>query len=284
MKTSNIVVTMLAMMALFAVGVNAGTVTMVNPASSQYVGNAAVGGEMRLNATQDFNATWCAFRVYSTSTANSSTTLAVRNVTKDHTDAASNNSVNASINVRFFEDANDYVALAICENITSAEVYTSASTTGITLDSTVPDVPTVNTVAGYTDDDGALNFNATVLGNQTTGCTLRFIGTVPTGVGASVTITETSGDNLCTRAVSGPVGNGVFTYTFTANDGTNTSAETTAQQTIVTLDGNRKKSILIPTEVAADLGVSPKSKLSGTPLLILLGAGAVIAWSMFGKK
>lgn len=264
---------MLAMIALVALGVSAGTVTMVSPATS-----GLITGVYILNASADFNATWCAFYASSSDTANSSSTLVLRNAT--HNYDLINNSVNASFDSRILEDANTYSVTSTCGN-QSGTTYDATASTSVIIDNTVPALPTVNTVNGYTDDDGSLNFNATVLTNQTTACTLRFLGTVPVGVGSSITITESSG--LCTRVVSGPVGNGVFRYTFTATDGRNTTAETAAQDMIVTLDGNRKKSILVPTETAAELGAAPK-KLSGTPLMILLGAGLLIVWQLTKKK
>ena len=280
MKARNMSVTLLFVIATLAMVASAGTVTMVHPATSDRFEVSTIGGLIILNASADFNATWCAFYGSSASTVNSSSTIVIANVT--HGYDFTNNSVNSSINSRLFEDANDYTWSATCSN-QSGTTYDATATTSVVLDNTVPTVPTVNTPAGYTEEDGALNLNATVLGNQTTGCTLRFIGTLPIGVGSSITITETSGTSLCTRVISGPVGNGVFRYTFTANDGTNTSSESSAQDLIVTIDGNRKRSLVITPAVAEQAGVSTGTGMSPLAIIALLAAGGYVL-SQLGKK
>ena len=275
MKKTGIMLALVAMMLVTAMSAMAGTVTMVNPAASD-----RESGRFVFNATQDFNATWCAFKLYSGDTVNSSSSIWIANVSKVH-DTMANNSVNISFNSALFEDATSYTASATCENITSGTDYDSATVGSIVLDNTVPTVPTLNAPDGTTDDDGSLNFNATVAGNQTVTCTLTFLGDLPIGAGTSVSITESS--NLCTQVYSGPVGNGAFRYTFTASDGTNTSAPANVRTMIATLDGNRKKSIIIPQQVAEQAGVATSTGMSPITIIALLAAGGYIL-SQLGKK
>ena len=86
--------------------------------------------------------------------------------------------INGTFGAEIIEDANDYSFNATCSNETG--VFDDAVNTGITIDKGVPSSATSLTPAEATiDTDGSVSFSATVLGENTTSCTLRFQGRNP---------------------------------------------------------------------------------------------------------
>jgi len=215
-KQKNIKKNLLLLVGLFSIflfiSLISATTTLVAPASS----STAVGGSVFWNASfTDFaNALNCSLYASSSLTANSSAIVIA---------TATNESVNAdyikgTFNSILLEDANNYVFYAICINETE-DSETSASTTGITIDNTVPTAPTsLSPSAGSTEDDSSITFSGTVTGSRTTSCTLNFVGINP----GSSSYTMAHSANSCSHSLTN-VPEQTYEYYITASDETNTT-------------------------------------------------------------
>lgn len=161
-------------------------------------------------------------RLSSASTANSSTSVLynISNNTATNFDLGYANFTFS--NELILEDANDYSAVAVSTGTGDSDGVTSSATT-ITVDRTAPTTPTGVGPTGDVDS-GTQSFTSTVQGENTTACTLTFIGTNP----GSPTYTMTHSANECTLSLS--MADSLYKYSITASDGTNES--TTSDQTL----------------------------------------------------
>lgn len=201
------------------VAINCVSATLtVTPATSGILsGTSAVLNASSSYITEMLNCSWYAS---STSTANSTAVL-IRNITNS---SISQTYLNTTFNSNLLEDSNDYVVYAICYNGTYTN-ETSASSTGVVIDNTIPQTPSsLSPSASSTDDDGAVTFSGTVTGVNTTGCTLYFSGKNP---GAS-SYTMTHSSNTCTYSFTS-MPEETYDYYITASDGTNTTDSATTR-------------------------------------------------------
>ena len=201
---------------LFAVGVNAFTVTLNTPATNE---DSVSGTAYVLNATTaDVSVYNCTFYAKSTSTANS--TYGLLNATVTNT-SSGQTEFTTNWDTTSVEDSNDYSFNATCYNeIGDIGVDTN---TGIEIDNTVPTAPSSPAPADKsTNTNGSQAFSVAVTGSETTGCTLYFSGPNP---GSSNYAMTHSGDTCTKSAIAFPE----YTYYWyvIATDGTNTTTGTT---------------------------------------------------------
>lgn len=152
----------------------------------------------------------CTFTIASSSTANTSVSIGTfANDTLDN--------VNATFDSTTIEDSDDYLLTASCRNSSNDQATDTAT---ITIDNTAPATPTSLSPATATiDTDGSVVFSGTVVGANTTGCTLVFSGLNPGSTSYAMTHTG----NTCTYTHSS-VPEQTYSWYITASDGTNSSS------------------------------------------------------------
>jgi hypothetical protein len=196
---------------VFFVGFVSATVTLVTPATSGTV----TSNTTTMNATNSSSFGYpvnCTFWAQSTSTANSSY-VAVGTFTNYTAGALF---INGTLNSTYLEDSNDYQFKASCWNISGVTQENSSATTGITVENTVPTAPTATPADKSTDTDGSITFTGTVVGRETTGCTLFFTDKNPGSKSYSMTHSGSS----CTYALTG-IPEQTYSWIIQASDGTN---------------------------------------------------------------
>lgn len=198
---------------------------------------AVINGVTLINATVSYTGAGgsaagynCTFYMSSSSTANSTATAL------NATFGVQNKSTNStwmyySFTEGIFEDSNDYSLLAICSNDTGLVNITTTST-GITIDNTVPQAPSSLSPTDQTQLVTAITqtFTSTVVNVNTTGCTYK----IGRGGIASDSLDTTSGTatysaSTCsfTKTFTDQNDNGQWFWQITASDGTNTTGSTT---------------------------------------------------------
>lgn len=219
MRKLNLKILIFASLFLFSLGLMSATATLVTPNSS----SPNVAGIYQYNvsfATPFDQVTNCTLWATSSSTANTT-------YVRVNTTVALNTSTNARYIIGNFssaviEDSNDYSVKASCLNLTNSQENTSANT-NIVVDNGVPTAPSSLTPATETtDEDGSVTFTGTVIGENTTSCTLYFTGTNP----GNPSYTMTHSANSCTYTLAS-VPDQTYLWYITASDGTNTSTSST---------------------------------------------------------
>ncbi len=139
--------------------------------------------------------------------------------------------VNGTFDSSILEDATDYVLNASCTN-SSASIQEDTNTL-INIDNTVPIAPSsLSPADGTSDDDGDLTLSATVVGENTTSCTVFFTSRIPGSGGSSQTMTHT-GDTCSLTLTSVP--EETYEWYVRASDGTNTT-DSASQRFLVDID------------------------------------------------
>jgi len=221
---------------MFALTLVSATVTLVSPAN----GLVYSGDGLLINVTNSTafaDVVNCTLFGSSSLTANS-TAVSLGVITND---SATFDYINGSIfNSTTIEDANNYVVYASCWSVNSTNQVSASNT--ITIDNSIPTAssslsPTDNSV----DGDGSVTFSGTVVGENTTSCTLRFNGAIPPG-GNGQSMTHT-GDTCSLTLTSIP--DQTYDWFIRASDETNTtdSAEATINVDVKTSAG--KAALLI---------------------------------------
>ena len=175
--------------------------------------------------------------IFSSSTANSSSTKLTANVSNSTSKNVINWTMPVGLNF-IFEDADNYAINAMVWNGTANTLgqgianYTGCNNaTGFTIDRTVPQTPaTLSPSARQTSRTQTIQ--AVVVGENVTSCSLTFIGPNP----GSVTYTMTHTGNNCSQAFSN-LASTTFRYTISASDGTNRSAESSEATFYVDIAG-----------------------------------------------
>lgn len=205
---------------LFSFALVSAVPILVSPATEgTLTGATAVLNVTNGTLTEMLNCTWYAS---SPSTANS-TAVSIGAQTNE---SASADHINMTFDSSILEDSDDYTIYAQCFNATSNE--TTASATGVTIDNTIPQAPTLSpsNFASRTTS-GTQTFTGTVVNENTTSCTYTIYraGSSSDGVSGSGTYSGTS----CTfaKTFSTTADNGVWWWTITASDGTNTTSSST---------------------------------------------------------
>ena len=164
------------------------------------------------------NCTWYA----SSSLTANSTAVSIGAQTNESVSA---DHINMTFDSTILEDANNYVVYAQCFNSTSNE--TTVSSTGVIIANTEPTAPTLSP-ADFTTrtTSGTQTFTGTVVDAETTSCTYTIYrdGSSSDGDSGSATYATTS----CTfdKTFSTSADNGVWWFTVTASDETDTTSST----------------------------------------------------------
>jgi len=163
--------------------------------------------------------------VASASTANGTTGI-IFNISNATHNFWGNNSANFSFSADLIlEDANDYVVTFVTTETGGSQ--TGTSSTGVTVDRTVPSAPTTTQAAGSVlEDAGVISY--TVTGTDTTACTIAFLGNgiTPRFTGTNTFAMTHSGDT-CTYTISNVLSDLTYNVYVQALDGTNTSIAST---------------------------------------------------------
>ena len=197
-------------------------ITIVTPAvSGTLTGASAIFNVTLVTGYEAEN--WTSIRIYLHSaslTANTTETLATGWITNT-TDLMLNGTLDSTV----FEDGNDYIFKAQLFNGTD---YLNQTRSGITINNGVPTAPTLSPVDLTTrTTSGTQTFTGTVVDAETTSCTYTIYrggspsdGNSGAGVysGTSCTFTQT---------FSTSADNGVWWWTITASDETDTTSSST---------------------------------------------------------
>jgi len=190
------------------------TVSLVSPAADSTIAGTTVLNATVTNVAGNFT---CEFYAKSSSTANNTWTLLVTRANTTDTDA------NATFNSAILEDSNDYIFNVTCSNDT--DTWAGDTNNRITVDNTIPQAPTsLSPSTDSIDTDGTVTFSATVVGENTTSCTLYFVEGNPGD--SSYTMTH-SGDT-CTYTLSS-IPEQSYKWYVQASDGTNTTNSATSR-------------------------------------------------------
>ena len=219
MKNTKTFILLLLLVTLFSVvSVHA---TLVSPASSAYL-----SGNVSIVATNSSlgNMTNCTFYVKSASTINTTWTQ-IAFITNTTFNPAN---LTGSYNTALLEDATDWIFNATCVN-RSTNNFTSYANTGITIDNTVPAIPSSlvpATNAVLTTSNSSYTFRATVGNPTTTSCTYIIARGGATSGNDYTTGTGTYSASTCSFAWSftNTSMNGLWFWQIVASDGTNTTS------------------------------------------------------------
>jgi len=196
------------------------TVTLSNPVASQQITGSAV----LFNATNSSNFDQmenCTFYGASVNTANSSITALA--VTALNTSVA-NHTIMIGVDSTKLEDGNAYNVFASCWNVTAFQENSTNIT--VIVDNSVPTAPSsLSPVANSVDEDGTINFSATVTNSETTACTLWFPNKLPASTSSySMSYTGSS----CYYNIASILDES-YDYIIQATDGLNTTNSTTTR-------------------------------------------------------
>ena len=231
----NLLLAITLMTTLVALTVVSAALTLNSP-----TGN--IGGTTMFNVTvpeSDSGATnfTCVLYAGSTLTANTTWTTIVtaRNNTAG---GGTGNSTNASFNSAILEDANNYQFNATCRN--NSGIFANVISSNIRVDNTVPTAAT--SLTPTSDTDNSVTFSGTVVGRETTSCTLLFSGMNPGA--SSYTMTHSGTDCSYTHS---SIPEGIYTWYVRASDETNTTDSST-QQTNVDVKTSAGKAALLASQ------------------------------------
>lgn len=227
----NILFGLVFLLAIFAIGAVSATTTLDAPAASATVSGATVNFSVTSDLAGDWN---CTAYGQSTLTANSSwATLGGGPTVANETATIWNITFDSSI----IEDANNYIFNATCINGTDTEGDTNI---GITVDNTAPTAPTL-APASLTEITSSTTqtFTGTVVDATTTSCTYAIArGGASSGsdyISGSGTYSGTS--CTFTKTFDGTDDNGVWYWSTTASDETNTTSSG-QNKVVVSLPGS----------------------------------------------
>ena len=183
------------------------SVSIVTPATSSTINGVYV---FNVSAVAEEELAVCNFTMAS-ATTNASAGVLIGN-------SIANNSVinvNMSYNTAGLQDGADYIFTAYCLNLTGDP--NTATATGIKIDNTVPTAP--SSLTPTSDSDGDVVFSSTVIGENTTACTLYFVDLNP----GFTSYTMTHSANTCSYSLNG-VPDQIYDWYVQASDGLNTSS------------------------------------------------------------
>jgi hypothetical protein len=257
-------------------------VTITTPAVSGSLGGTTAKVNCSIHAGYEAeNYTRAYFYAKSSSTANSSwaligTTLNMSNFPRDFNKSLS------TLNI--IEDSKDYSFNCTLWN---GSTYIGATRTNILVDNTIPSAPTALSPTG-TDTDGSLSFSSTIVGVNTTSCTLYFPRLNPGR--ASYAMTHSA--NACTYTLSSTPEQ-TYDFFVMATDGTNATNSSTSTIRVDKQSSGGKIAQLINSGQATSKGGASyaitggiNGELLGIPIWILvltLVVGIAIYFTMRKK-
>jgi len=256
--------------------------TSVNVTINTPIASAVLNGVVEYNVSLDAgyeDQNWSLVEVFlkSTLTSNSSNVLIA---------TGNNNTNDAYINGTFssdvVEDANNYIITLQLRNGTSA-VSINVTRTGLTVENTIPQA--ASGLLPTSDTDGTVNFSATVVGENTTSCTLYFDGTNP---GLS-SYAMTYSNNGCSKQLTS-VPEQSYRWYVRASDETNTtdSSKQTTNVDIKTSAG--KAAQIIASGQGASQGgalLSITKGIDGVPggyLTVIIAIAIIVAVVISRRK
>ena len=152
-------------------------------------------------------------------------------------------------------DGSDWIFSGNCYNSTydGTQGTETITATVFVVDNYVPSAPT--SITPTSDSDGSVAFSSTVVGGNTTACTLFFVGINP----GKADYVMTHSSNSCTYSLSN-VPEGEYDYYVMASDGTNSSSSSiTSLSVSVPSGGGSGSSVPKSTKVTAKaLGIDAK--------------------------
>ncbi len=261
------------------------TVEIVTPSASSTVAGTSVTFNTSMTGY-----TWGAdeflmnitFYAKSTLTANSSWVSIGTNNSVNLTQEGLDNYTITAIDTLGLEDANNYIFNVSYTNGSGDGVVLADDTnTGMTVDNTVPQAPTIVTPSDNSkDSDGDITFNVTVTGRNTTKCTLMFSGANPGDPFYDMTH---SGDQCYVSLTSMP--EQTYNWVVNASDETNVtdSAEGTVEVDSKTSSG--KATILARSGQVTRTGdktfalINGLGTIGGFPvvlILVIIGIGIIV--------
>ncbi len=227
METKNIGFTLFALaLLLFALPVisAAPTVTINTPAAD----STGLSGTNTFNVTINgidvptLNHVNLSIYAKSLLTANSSWGLLTQNNSLNMTAVAeSTTSTNFTLSIATLlglEDANDYIFNATLFNASDGVVLAGDTNTGIEIDQSVPTTPSALSISGEQTTQTP-TFSATVVGTNTTSCTLQFPDKNPGQTSYAMTHTSDS----CSYTFTADIAEQTYEYFIRASDETNTT-------------------------------------------------------------
>jgi len=226
-KKSVILVSIFLFAFLFSFALVSAVPVLVAPATS----GTLTGGTAVLNVTNGtlieiLNCTWYAS---SSLTANSTAVEIGTQVNE----SASADHINMTFDSTILEDANNYIVYAQCFNATSNE--TTASSTDVIIANTEPTAPALSP-ADFTTrtTSGTQTFTGTVVAAVTTSCTYTIYRDGSPSDGSSGSGVYSGTSCTFTKTFSTSADNGVWWWTVTASDETDTSVSPTTSFTAST--------------------------------------------------
>lgn len=220
----------LCTMLLFCGIASAGTLTINLTTGGTYSGNITVGVEMSGVAGSE-NATEPVLYGYATDT-NMTTAAKIMNSTAGIGGASAQceiNATSAACNFTFdtthLQDSVNWAFYAIARNGTyngSGTTYTSASSTGITINNWKPNTPSfIYPADNYIlDDSGTIKFAANITRNVTTRAYIEFSGTNP----GNSRYSDAEATNGSVEVTLTNMPEGVYKYRWVATDGTDSNS------------------------------------------------------------
>lgn len=246
-------------------------------------GNSVIN--VSLSAAQEQNWTYAIAYIQSAgSTANNSLILINGTNNKNVTTDGTKYNISITIPSLSVEDGNDYTLTVSLWNGT-AHFNKTAS---VTVDNSIPTAPT--SLLPTSDSDGTVNFSATVVGKNTTACTLYFSSYNP---GATSYAMSHSGDS-CSVQLSN-VAEQTYPWYITASDGTNTTNSNSQTTSVdVKTSAGKAAQYIASGEAVAEGGATFSvagngvfdNPITGWVIGILVFAGIIITvlFVVFKKK
>lgn len=249
---------------------------VVNPANSATISGTAILNATNVSLPDMVN---CTFYAKSASTANSSwTSLGT------FTNATANPlNINGTFSSSILEDSTDYQFNATCRNSTNS-LTSNVGTATVTIDNTIPQAPSSLSPSDKTvkTTSGAQTFSSTVTDANTTSCTYHIARNHASAGNDYITGTATYSGSTCSfsKTFSTTADNGVWTYGFTASDGTN-STSSSENELQVNLPGSGGG--YLPGTPSGQVGEKEKQGFLVIVLVVVV-LGIILLWLIFKKK
>ena len=216
----------LILLSIFFLSLISATVTTLTPASSATISATAT---WNASGTVGFwNMMNCSLWGSSVALTANTTSVLLQTVSNNSATGGGANAtwLNGSFVTSTFEDGNDYQLFTQCNNLSNIQQNSSANT-AIIVNNTVPTAPSSLTPATDTlrTSSGTITFSSTVTNAETTSCTYVINRAKSSSDSKSASGTATYSASTCsfTKAFSGSNDNGIYSWTITASDGTETT-------------------------------------------------------------
>lgn len=250
-------------------------ITVVTPGASGSISGATYSFNCTMDYYSDQN--WTEATIYLESAALTANTSSYNAGTFTNDSSTTPGQFNDTIDVSYIklEDGNDYIFT--CEVYNGTDKV-NGTRTGVTVDNTIPQ--SASSLTPTSDTDGAVTFSGTVVGSNTTACTLYFSGINPGS--SSYTMTHTG--NTCSYSHSS-VPDQTYVWYIQASDGTNTTNSNTQTTNVDVTTSAGKAAVLIQEKGVSSAGgallsISRDGALGlswTTIIIVLVVVGIIIA-------